>query len=258
MRLFVINLPQQVDRRNLMMAQLKVARTVAELISAVDGRALSVEEVQANYDDAGARAALGRSMSRGEIGCALSHQSIYRRMIDQGLPWAVILEDDALVGGEFQAALGAISAQLDGARSEIYMLTHVDKYTDWGRRRILRRHWLVKPVRAYRAHCYVITQAAARALLQFNHPIRVPADYWMTFQRAGIVTIRAVVPYCVGSAPCEQNSVIESERRFEETRAAKVGTLRLWDWIEKHLYWKLLYQLGIKQVLRIKKQKLLW
>lgn len=38
----------------------------------------------------------GYRMSRGEICCALAHLEIYELMIDRNLPWACVLEDDAI------------------------------------------------------------------------------------------------------------------------------------------------------------------
>jgi GR25 family glycosyltransferase involved in LPS biosynthesis len=40
-------------------------------------------------------------MSRGEICCALAHLELYELMIDRNIPWACVLEDDAIPLGDF-------------------------------------------------------------------------------------------------------------------------------------------------------------
>ena len=42
----------------------------------------------------------GFRMSRGEICCALAHLEIYELMVDRNLPWACVLEDDAIPLGD--------------------------------------------------------------------------------------------------------------------------------------------------------------
>lgn len=256
---FVINLPAQVDRRALMLAQLKAAGIDAEIIEAVDGNALSAKRIASVYDAAASKATCGRELARGEIGCALSHQAIYRRVIERELPWAVVIEDDTLLGRDFRPVLGAIVASLDAQLSTVYLFSHVDRYTNWGRQKLAPgRRWLVTPVRAHGGHCYLITNAAAHALLRANEPIHFPVDYWMTYRAQGAVKLRAIVPYCAGYAPSEQDSVIRPERALKEAQRRTAASEPLWNRLGKYLYWKLLYQMGIKQCLRIKKQRVLW
>lgn len=256
---FVINLVEQSNRRALMLAQLKAAGIDGEIVEAINGIGLSAEQFALAYDAAAAKATCGRELARGEIGCALSHQSIYRRVVAQGLPWAVILEDDTLLGRDFRPVLSAVVDSLDAHVPMVYLFSHVERYTNWGRRKLAAgRHWLVTPVRAYGGHCYLVTAAAARALLQSNQPVHFPVDYWMTYRKLGAVKLRAVVPYCVGYAPSEQDSVIRPERALKESQGRKGKRQPLWRRFGKYLYWKLLYQLGIKQCLRIKKQRVLW
>lgn len=256
---FVINLPEQVTRRALMAAQLQAAAIDAEIVAATNGKTMTAEQINAVYDAAAAKAVCGRELARGEIGCALSHQSLYRRVLDQRLDWAVIMEDDALLGRDFCRVLDAVKRRLDASAPQVYLFSHVERYTNWGRRELVpRRYWLVKPVRAFGGHCYLVTAAAARVLLDANQPIHVPVDYWMTYQKRAVVTPLAVVPYCVGYAPSEMDSVIRPERAQKEAEKREAAAFRLWPWIEKFLYRKLLYQLGIKQLLRVKKQRVLW
>jgi glycosyl transferase family 25 len=256
---FVINLAEQTNRRALMLAQLKAAGIDGEIVEAISGTVLSPEQIASVYDAAAAKATCGRELARGEIGCALSHQSIYRRVLAQDLPWAVIIEDDTLLGRDFPPVLSAVVGSLDAHVPTVYLFSHVERYTNWGRQRLTPgRRWLVTPVRAYGGHCYLVTTAAARALLESNQPIHFPVDYWMTYRKLGAVKLRAVVPYCAGYAPPEQDSVIRAERALKESQGRKGEAQSAWRRFGKYLYWKVLYQLGVKQCLRVKKQRVLW
>jgi glycosyl transferase family 25 len=255
---FVVNLPQQAERREFISAQLKVAGIGAEIIEAVDGRRLSAQELAACYREDAAKALLPGGMTAGEVGCALSHLSIYRRMLERGLPWAVVMEDDALLGRDFRPVLNAVVQQLDSSRPEICLFSLVDKYTNWGRKKIVHKYWLVRPMRAHSGHCYLLTSAAAKALLEFNYPVHSPIDNWMYFGGRGIARVRAVVPYCVGWAPCEKDSTIEPERKTRDAEPAGSPARRLRQWCRTKLYERFLYQLGIKQILRVKKQRHYW
>ena len=64
-----------------------------ELVDAVDGRALSPEE-RRQYSPWRSRFEIGRDMTLGDVGCSLSHLRVYERMIAEGIPELVVVEDD--------------------------------------------------------------------------------------------------------------------------------------------------------------------
>lgn len=113
-----------------------------------------------------------RDLKPGEIGCAMSHWLLWRRIADDGLRAALILEDDVLLAPGFGASLGAKLEELAAAMP------------DWdlcyaGRRRITVPPFveppvpeepeiaegLVAPGFSYCTHAYVISAAGARRLL---------------------------------------------------------------------------------------------
>ncbi|HDR2572978.1 TPA: glycosyltransferase family 25 protein, partial [Enterobacter ludwigii] len=77
MKIFIVNLKKSVERRKKMEAQLNALGLSAEFIEAVDGRLMSEEERK------GVTANVNYAFLPGEIGCALSHQKIYKKMIDE-------------------------------------------------------------------------------------------------------------------------------------------------------------------------------
>ena len=106
MRLIVINLDHDTDRRA------RVERRLAELglrwerLSAVDGRRL--DPCHEHLIDHDTNAARGLEFSPGAIGCWLSHRRA-QRMVAEGVePMALILEDDIAIADDLPNVLERI------------------------------------------------------------------------------------------------------------------------------------------------------
>jgi len=97
---FVISLPGSPRRK-------RIARSLSDLgvpfyfVDAIEGHAMTEIALHAVYDEARTLKHIGRSLGRGEVGCALSHRQVYRTMVDGGLACAIVLEDDAILGEAF-------------------------------------------------------------------------------------------------------------------------------------------------------------
>jgi glycosyl transferase family 25 len=92
--IYIINLKRDVQKREHMIKEMSKFDLDYELIEAIDGSLLSESEISEVYDKEKSISSIGRELSRGEIGCALSHRNIYKKMIDDSIKEAVILEDD--------------------------------------------------------------------------------------------------------------------------------------------------------------------
>lgn len=90
-----------------MAKQLSQAGIDFEFFAATDGEKLTHHE-PAKYDEPFAIARISRPMSRSEIGCYLSHVRLWKKIVDGGIPWAVILEDDIDIMGDVPGILSAI------------------------------------------------------------------------------------------------------------------------------------------------------
>ncbi|PID63845.1 MAG: hypothetical protein CR974_00980 [Gammaproteobacteria bacterium] len=91
--LFYINLNSRTDRNNLMQQQLDKLSLNAERLSAVNGKQLTPSE-KAFVDERKFFLRMRRPISAGEIGCAASHRAIWQKMLDNGLDFALVMEDD--------------------------------------------------------------------------------------------------------------------------------------------------------------------
>lgn len=172
---YVINLERSPERRLYITSHLRNLGIEPTVMPAFDGKKLSLQEVirDGRYDDEVSRRSFDRSLSMAEIGCGLSHLSIYQRMVRDGTPVALVSEDDAQFAPD--------------ARQRIEEVLKTAP-ADWGviQLRFDCRHFepavpgLVRfkfgnslPVAAT---AYLINLRAAKVLAENTLPIRYPAD----------------------------------------------------------------------------------
>src|SRR5690625_4444400 len=99
--ILVISLADALERRSRIAEQCAGLGLEIEIIEAIDGRAGLPAEFEAEIDRDAARIRHRRALSDAEFACALSHRSVYRRILDDGLPGAIVLEDDAILSSSF-------------------------------------------------------------------------------------------------------------------------------------------------------------
>jgi glycosyl transferase family 25 len=134
----------------------------------IDGLVLDADAVERNK---------GRPMTKGEIGCYVSHFSIWQQMADQGIAQCIVLEDDTIVDWAFLARLAAT----DLAAQDIPYLRLYAKLPTFNR--VVARNFLqhsrtlVELVgHPYGTQAYVITLQGARAFLHACATIKRPID----------------------------------------------------------------------------------
>lgn len=95
LKIFVINLQQRTDRLDFIRMQLNKLALNFEKITAIDGRTLQHPYSIVNYK----KFLLNqkRSIALGEIGCAESHRFVWKKMLDEDIKYALILEDDVKI-----------------------------------------------------------------------------------------------------------------------------------------------------------------
>lgn len=101
MKFFIINLEQDIEKREKITKLCDGLGIDYEVIKAVYGKALSEEEIEKNVASIEEQLMhLRKPLSLGEIGCAMSHRYCYQRIIDDNLEEAIILEDDTIFSEE--------------------------------------------------------------------------------------------------------------------------------------------------------------
>jgi glycosyl transferase family 25 len=224
---FIISLPKDTHRRAHLERQLRKTDIPFSVIEAVNGAALPAGELAVAYDRRKAVRLFNRELSKGEIGCALSHLAVYRKMVAEDIPCALILEDDAsILDPDLGATLAGLTQMYPADTPVVVLLNHVRRYDAHGETRLDGRHCLYDAYRGVCAHGYVITKAAAEMLVNDLYPVHVVADKWEYVQRR-LFPVKALVPYAIGLSPASLSSSIEAMG----ARAKKVANGR------SHLYY---------------------
>ncbi|KAM3865630.1 procollagen galactosyltransferase 2-like [Diretmus argenteus] len=169
--IFLINLKRRLDRRERMLSSLAVLGIDVTLTEAVDGKALNSSQLKTmgidmlpGYKDPYS----GRVLTRGEIGCFLSHYNIWKQVVKQELQQVLVLEDDVRFESRFHSRLMSIMDNVKRAALN-WELIYV------GRKRLQVKEpeqWvkgvsnLVHPDYSYWTLGYVLTLQGARRLLE--------------------------------------------------------------------------------------------
>jgi len=232
---FVVNLATATKRRDAMQALLAQHRVTPTWFDAVDGRIMPEEELAKHFNAARAEVAYG-PMVRAEIGTTLSHIGIYRRMIQQNIPYAVVLEDDVLLAEDFDQLLNAesklgLASVFNPDQPVMVQLTHVERgyksgAIKLGHRQIVRPHsgvWLTSG--------YFITLAAAKQIFNAMYPVWMVADHWRVIAQASNLSLYALTPNAVWESPLSLVSDISPDRKSRRRDAKTLSDrlYRLWD-----------------------------
>lgn len=184
-KIYIINLNRDKKKKEHIEALCKKYDWAPIFIDAVDGRLLDENEVSRFYQKDASIQELGRELSRSELGCALSHIKIYKKMVDQKIGRALIVEDDIDFGSDLKFIFSLVEnlsnsweiilmGHHSGASREIYTEASV-----WGGKRLSKKYKLLRPCEnAYGTYGYMLTLKAAEKLLDFLTKIVKPIDHY--------------------------------------------------------------------------------
>ncbi|MBN3299508.1 GT253 glycosyltransferase, partial [Amia calva] len=113
---YLINLRRRPDRRERMLWSLYEQEIDTKVVDAVDGSALNSSDIKilgvdllpGYYDPFS-----GRTLTKGEVGCFLSHYYIWKEIVDQQLDKAVVFEDDVRFQGNFKRRLMRMMEEIE-------------------------------------------------------------------------------------------------------------------------------------------------
>ena len=188
MKAYLINLGRSPERLAAADAALRTAGVAYTRVEGVDGRALDAKALRTAANRVRFRLIYGAWPSAGTIGCALSHQAVYRRMIAEDDSLALVFEDDIAIPAPeaFRRTVAAIAQDNDPAVPTAWRLEQ--RPTDppvAG-----AGFWPAKPG-VCGACAYAVNLAGARLLARLNRaPIVALADDWPRFGRLGLRALR--------------------------------------------------------------------
>ena len=241
MKVFLINLDSDIDRLNVADAQLCRLDVYYERFPAVYAKAMQSAEKNKKVNRFRWWCANGRKILDGELGCALSHMGIYRKMLAEGIEKACILEDDVVIDNRFPMVLANLEKQYDPNTPHVVLLSnHMEPPK--GQVGDPFVGYLTEPgLNDFRvefcgwdtfAEGYVIGTAAAKAILSQNDPIIAPCDSWCRWQDNGAIKLYRAYP----TVCCQNKYGFESNMLSDAFLSKDLPTLkRFWYKVQRFI-----------------------
>jgi glycosyl transferase family 25 len=218
---FVISLKRAAARRRYVLETLlpAVAGLACDVVDAVDGLELSPDELNgaARPEDEHHHVCywsppaefvfMCRPCTPGEVGCALSHARVLSRIVEAGIQWAVVLEDDVALPADFQQRVQqAVAAVPHAAEAPLVYLGHPPQMlqlADAGREAGCAPGLHLDPAQfVWTTYSYVVSLAAAERLVGGIAPVGKPIDHHFVLASASkAVDAFACRPQIVSLAP---------------------------------------------------------
>jgi len=181
---FVINLKKDKEKKEHMLKICKAFSLDCKFFDAVYGKSLSHEEIEQSYLRKKSIKYSRKEMNLGEIGCLLSHKSIYQIIIDEKIEQALILEDDIEFSNDIEMIFSNIS--LFPKNWEIVLLGHHSgtrnietRANIWWRRYISTKYILMRPSGiGYGTYGYLINNKGAKKLFSTLQQYHKPIDHY--------------------------------------------------------------------------------
>ena len=206
---YVINLPRSKERREDILSECAKFNIVPEIIG-VDGKKFTETELRELVYD------LDRNpLSRSEVGCALSHRTVYADMVKKDIPFALILEDDIVFKFDPRPILKEFSKH--SSDEPIVYLLHKDESQHIVKSRInsilVGDFRFFQIFRGWSAYGYILSKKAAANILHYQTPVKVMADYWEMFEINDLIRYYVCEKEIVAH-PSEHDSILEDDRNL--------------------------------------------
>lgn len=180
--IFIISLKKDVARRSIITEKLNKLNLEYTIVDALEGK--NISDIFFNTIPTPNKKPSGKN----ELACALSHQNIYKLIIEKNIDWALILEDDAIINDNLAEVINTIQPQKlkkssaylfggqEGLSSRKKLSLSLFNFIKIGP--IKFRRVTSSPKKLFRACCYMISQETCRKLIhEFNKGFFV-ADEW--------------------------------------------------------------------------------
>lgn len=172
------------------------------IISACEGKRLSSEELE-SYGYEGFKAKYGSFGTLPAFGCSISHWQLYKKIAEENILVALILEDDALICEDTEKIVSDIAQWLNTMSQPIAILLTPDFIFHNKSKAILQsagkkaEYVLRDIVTGYMTSGYMINLAAAKLLATKLYPIKYIADCWGDFNNKFGLHLMGVMPHVV-------------------------------------------------------------
>ncbi|UPT67101.1 MAG: glycosyltransferase family 25 protein [Sphingobacteriales bacterium JAD_PAG50586_3] len=216
MKVFVLNLEYEHYRRQFITQQLEKLGLDYEIQNCVIGKNLTQEELEQEVH-MGYMAKSPNWFTPGAIGATITVKRLYHKILEMGLPYALIMEDDLVLSKNLPKLLNDIEKTIvDGEIIFLYhSTTHSSKnaalFSNVEKQKINVDFDLYYPIDELQISMgsgFIITPKAMRGILKANTPIVVIGDSWDYYYRqGGVMQYRAIWPHAL--KPADFKSTIE-------------------------------------------------
>jgi glycosyl transferase, family 25 len=204
-KIFVISLPDAVERRERVARQLGELGLAFEFFDAMRGEQVMAERYFERCDEAEWLLNTGHPMSLGEVGCFASHRSMWQKCIELDEP-LMIMEDDFQLLPGFAGAVEKVAENISDrgfirlqteTRARKQRVAVLGDYTLWRYTKV-----------PHSCMCNSMTPAVARNLVEQTRAIYEPVDvfikkFWVHGQ-----PIYGLTPYSVTESALSQQTYI--------------------------------------------------
>jgi glycosyl transferase family 25 len=238
-KVLVINLDRSPERLAAIRSQLDAIGVSFERLHAFDGKTLSDEFIEKVSPADVVRKTYHRALSKAEVACSLSHKKAWQQIIDDGLDFGVVLEDDVELLDNFKDVL-TLLAELPHTEWDFIKLYALRR---GGGKNIAKRF-------DFRGHTFVtyhryplgfvgqaVSRQGAESLVRNLPYVTEPVDGQLkSWWEAGVYPF-GLVPYCIttdldgvsdinpggGLEEMEQNRVVKIKNKIRR------ASMRLWS-----------------------------
>lgn len=178
-----------------------------EIVKAVDGSTLADDYLEKICDFEELASKRPHLLRKGVYGCLLSHYSVYKRIVENNLPYALVMEDDVEICNSLKDVLDALESTIQ--KNEVILLFSQNNYmptilSEQDTNTLFGKYLVSYPIHPWAlgsAAGYVISYEAAQNLLNSMLPIRYAADGWSSYYYdKHIHSLRCVTPFPVRPA----------------------------------------------------------
>ena len=191
MKIFVITIPDSKERQTHMQNQLDKYNIEYEFFFGIDGRKLTEIEIDDLYDSKKAKA-FRKELKPAEIGCSLSHKLVYKKMIDENIDRAIVLEDGITLLPDFYTTIkylknikiDKVVIKLDRCNSkQTDNDNYKKKFTPWHRLQLTDNYFIGQPLNnLFLTGAYYIDIKAAGIIHSLMPKVFFMVDDWGFFR----------------------------------------------------------------------------
>lgn len=224
MDIFVVSLKEATDRRSAVSEQLRNQNLDFQFVDAVDGTAGLPSHMESQIDRDLAYRKLGRHLTDPEFGCALSHAFLYKRMLEDGIEEAIILEDDVELSPDFAPLVS--SGRLSQLKRDLVLLySEGSRAIRFSFRALNQNHrYFSFAMQPNSTAAYYVTLKGARKLLRAALPISMVADWPLLIP----FRMRCSGIYPFPAYPRLDDSAINQGRTESRERSSVDSARKLW------------------------------